>query len=372
MTLWVRMLPILMAVAMGRESWAQTQYQQAQFSGANVNFNFQDVSWLTVAPGDNIYMLQRAGADVSIWSSAGQVLHRWWMDELQFPHSLRTHTDADGEHIWVTDMVPPGIQAGPGVVPHGHCVKEFSESGKRLGTIGICGEGGAGLNPVQFDKVTDIAFNSQGLRWISDGDLGGLNNRVLQLDRNGNVLQVWSAPGNQPGSGPREFNLPHALDIDSCDRVFVADTLNHRIQVIRTDGTVLQQLQCFGTDGVYGLRLTKPNASGRLRLATTSSPDPKPDGRDGSALQCRAELHGAKAGAGRLHDRRAVGHRAAAVPDDRHAAFRRCRFNRRHLHRHARRQLATAEMGAGATARNDNRAALIAARNGYAQQKPCL
>lgn len=278
MTLWVRMLPILMAVAMGRESWAQTQYQQAQFSGANVNFNFQDVSWLTVAPGDNIYMLQRAGADVSIWSSAGQVLHRWWMDELQFPHSLRTHTDADGEHIWVTDMVPPGIQAGPGVVPHGHCVKEFSESGKRLGTIGICGEGRAGLNPVQFDKVTDIAFDSQGLRWISDGDLGGLNNRVLQLDRNGNVLQVWSAPGNQPGNGPREFNLPHALDIDSCDRVFVADTLNHRIQVIRTDGTVLQQLQCFGTDGVYGLRLTKPNASGRLRLATTSSPTQNPTG----------------------------------------------------------------------------------------------
>jgi hypothetical protein len=278
MTLWVRMLPILMALAMSREGWAQTQYQQAQFPGANVNFNFQDVSWLAVAPGDNIYMLQRAGADVSVWSPAGQVLAQWWMDELQYPHSLRIQNDADGEHIWVTDMVPPGIQAGPGVVPRGHCVKEFSQSDRRLGTIGTCGEGGTGLDPVQFDKVTDIAFDSQGLRWISDGDLGGLNNRVLQLDRNGKVLQVWSAPGNQPGSGPREFNLPHALDIDSCDRVFVADTLNHRVQVIRTDGTVLQQLQCFGSDGVYGLRLTKANASGRLQLATTSSPTQNPTG----------------------------------------------------------------------------------------------
>jgi hypothetical protein len=157
-------------------------------------------------------------------------------------------------------------------------VKEFSESGERLGTIGTCGEGGSGLNPVQFDKVTDIAFDSKGLRWISDGDLGGLNNRVLQLDRNGNVLQVWSAPGNRPGSGPREFNLPHALDIDSCDRVYVADTLNRRIQVIGTDGTVLQQLRCFGTDGVYGLRLSKSNASGRLLLATTSSPTQNPAG----------------------------------------------------------------------------------------------
>jgi hypothetical protein len=267
-------LLIVAAMTLAATANAQTQYQQDALFPAT-NFDFQEVSWLTVGPGGNVYLLQRSGSDASIWSPAGQLLNQWPMDQLQYPHSLRVQQLPSGENrIWITDMVPPPFQ----IVPRGHCVKEFSEAGQLLSTIGSCGIGtqGSGLNPVQFDKVTDIAFDSQGLRWISDGDLGGLNNRVLQLDANNVVLQVWSAPGNQPGSGPGQFNLPHALDIDACDRVFVADALNNRIQVIRTDGTFLQQLQCFGTDGVYGLRVK--NANGTLQLATTSSPTSNPTG----------------------------------------------------------------------------------------------
>ncbi len=269
----------LAAVGYGAAANAQTRYQQdLQFPAPGANYNFQEVSWLTVGPQDSIYVLQRGGFDVSIWSPGGQVVAQWWPNQLLYPHSLRIQRLPSGENrIWVTDMVPPPQQQ---VVPQGHCVKEFSVGGQLLGTIGACGGDtqGTGLDPVQFDKVTDIAFDSRGLRWISDGDLGGLNNRVLQLDADGRVLQVWSAPGNQPGSGPGQFNLPHALDIDSCDRVFIADTLNHRIQVIRTDGTFLQQLQCFGSDGVYGLRVAKSSTSGSLQLATTSSPTSHPAG----------------------------------------------------------------------------------------------
>jgi hypothetical protein len=282
---WGRMLLRFVAAAAMAHSVAanaQTQYQQdLQFPAPGANFGFQEVSWLTVGPGDSIYLLQRAGFDVSLWSPAGPVLKEWWPNQLLYPHSLRVQRLPTGENrIWVTDMVPPPEQVVPSeqVVPQGHCVKEFTEGGQRLGTIGACGTQGSGLDPVQFDKVTDIAFDSQGLRWISDGDLDGLNNRVLQLDAGGHVLQVWSAPGNQPGSGPGQFNLPHALDIDACDRVFIADALNHRVQVIRTDGTFLQQLQCFGTDGVYGLRVARSKSSGLLQLATTSSPTSNPTG----------------------------------------------------------------------------------------------
>jgi hypothetical protein len=81
---------IATAMAQGVAAKAQTQYQQdAQFPAANANFNFQEVSWLTVGPGDNIYLLQRAGFSVSIWSPAGQLLSEWWPNELQYPHSLR-------------------------------------------------------------------------------------------------------------------------------------------------------------------------------------------------------------------------------------------------------------------------------------------
>jgi len=271
-------LAAILAIAHGVSANAQSQYQQdQQFPAPAANYNFQEVSWLTVGPAGNIYLLQRGGLDVSVWNPAGPMLNGWFPNQLLYPHSLRVQHLPGGENrIWVTDMAPP---SAPAVVPQGHCVKEFNETGQLLSTIGACGYAsrGSGLDPVQFDKVTDIAFDSQGKRWISDGDVGGLNNRVLQLDAGGKVLQVWSAPGNQPGSGPGQFNLPHALDIDACDRVFIADTLNHRIQVIRTDGTFQQQLQCFGTDGVYGMRLTTL-PSGALQLATTSSPTSNPAG----------------------------------------------------------------------------------------------
>ena len=241
-------------------------------------FTFQEVSWLTVAPdGKSVYLLQRGTPAVSVWSPDGLPQQWWKTTALGDPHSLRfQRLRVGGDRVWITDMAPP-LLAGS---RYGHCVKEFSLAGKFVRSIGTCGKNseGSGLNPVQFDKITDIAFDSLGMFWISDGDLGGLNNRVLQLDGSGKVLQNWSAPNNQAGSGPGEFNLPHALDIDHCDRVFVADTLNHRIQVIRTDGTFLQQLQCFATDGVYGARVTRPTRNGRAQLFTTSSPTTSPTG----------------------------------------------------------------------------------------------
>lgn len=269
------LLALAAAASQTTVAQAQIQYQQdLQFPDPNANFYFQEVSWLTVAAYGNIYLLQRAAPGVSVWSSEGALLRTWPTDDLQDPHSLRIEQPIGGApRIWITDMVQ-AFQAKP---PAG-CVKAYSESGERLAAIGLCGKPGSGLDPLQFDKVTDIAIDALGNRWISDGDLGGLNNRVVQVDITGKLLQVWSAPGNQPGSGLGEFNLPHALDIDNCDRVFIADTLNHRVQVIRTDGTFQQQLQCFGTDGVYGLRLSKASTPGGPFLATTSSPTSNPSG----------------------------------------------------------------------------------------------
>jgi hypothetical protein len=247
--------------------------QDASFPAAGMSF--REVSWLTVSPDGNIYVLQRGWPNVVVLSPSGQAVSQWATSALAYPHSLRFRALPNGaQRILVTDMQPPG----QGLLS-GHCVKEFVHGGELTRSIGRCGPetGGSGLDPVQFDKVTDVATDSGGSTWISDGDLAGLNNRVLQLDAGNNVLQVWSAPGNQPGSAPGTFDLPHALDIDSCDRVFVADALNRRVQVLRTDGSFLQQIQCFGDDGVYGMRVAK-SATGAYQLFTTSSPTSAPTG----------------------------------------------------------------------------------------------
>ncbi|WP_029059839.1 hypothetical protein [Stappia stellulata] len=236
------------------------------------SFDFRNVSWTTLSPdGERLFMVQRGNPAVSVWSLDGDLLSTWSTTDLGEPHSLTFQTADDGtDYAWITDMAPP-VTASES---YGHCVKKFTLDGTYRGSIGTCGETsqGTGLDPVQFDKVTDVAFDSGGLMWVTDGDLDGLNNRVLSIDpATATVLSDWSAPDNQPGSGEREFNLPHAIDVDTCDRVYVADALNHRIQIIRTDGTFLQELACFGDLGVYGLSLAQAPGASTLQMFVTAS-----------------------------------------------------------------------------------------------------
>jgi DNA-binding beta-propeller fold protein YncE len=46
------------------------------------------------------------------------------------------------------------------------------------------------------------------------------------------LLQFGSA-----GSGPGEFNQPANIAIDSADNIYVADSLNHRVQKFDSDNS---------------------------------------------------------------------------------------------------------------------------------------
>lgn len=117
---------------------------------------------------------------------------------------------------------------------------------------------GTGLDPLQFDKVTDIAFFAAGnLTFITDGDIDGLNNRTLTLDAAGQLVAVWSAPNNQPGSGPLQFNLPHAMELDDCKRLWIVDSLNNRVQVTTPNGQFLGQLACFDANQTHDIAMVR-------------------------------------------------------------------------------------------------------------------
>ena len=254
-------------------------YIQDSFFPVDNGFNFQDVSWVKLSPsGDEIYFLQRGFPCVSIWDLSGNHLRDWDTEELGCPHSLTFQKLQNGTYnVWITDMAPPSMTGNL----CGHCLKQFDMAGNYLGSIGTCGQNtqGTDINPVQFDKVTDIAFDSEGNLWVTDGDINGLNNRVLQINPSTQqVLQEWSAPNNNYGSGPKEFNLPHAIDIDALDRVWIADALNNRIQVFQTNGAFIQELKCFGSDGVYGVCVRKDSATNRSYLYVSTSPTATPTG----------------------------------------------------------------------------------------------
>ncbi len=55
-------------------------------------------------------------------------------------------------------------------------------------------------------------------------------------------MKAWG----RKGSGQGEFNVPHAIAMDSAGRVFVADRGNNRIQIFDGDGTFVAEWKQFG------------------------------------------------------------------------------------------------------------------------------
>jgi NHL repeat-containing protein len=88
--------------------------------------------------------------------------------------------------------------------------------------------------PGRFRQVTDVAWDSSGNTYISDGYI---NSRVAKVDSNGNWLKAWG----ERGTGPGLFHTPHSIAVDANNHVYVADRSNRRIQVFDTDGNFLRQ-----------------------------------------------------------------------------------------------------------------------------------
>ncbi len=86
-----------------------------------------------------------------------------------------------------------------------------------------------------FRQVTDIAWDSSGNGYISDGYI---NSRVAKVGPDGTWLGSFGTPGNGPG----QFNTPHSIAVDADNHVYVADRGNGRIQVFDTDGKFLRQI----------------------------------------------------------------------------------------------------------------------------------
>jgi len=84
-----------------------------------------------------------------------------------------------------------------------------------------------------FRQVTDMAWDSHGNTYISDGYI---NSRVAKIGPDGRWLGSWGSPGAEPG----QFNTLHSIATDAQDRVYVADRGNRRIQVFDTTGKLLK------------------------------------------------------------------------------------------------------------------------------------
>ena len=119
------------------------------------------------------------------------------------------------------------------------------------------------LPPVDglFRQPTDVAWDSDGNIYITDGYI---NSRVAKYDKNGDWVKSWG----EPGKGPGQFNLPHAIAIDRNNQIYVGDRSNRRIQVFDTNGTFLRMFT-IDVPPAPGTRPVNGNTPTGERLAAT-------------------------------------------------------------------------------------------------------
>src|SRR6266705_2479499 len=156
----------------------------------------------------------------------GHHLYAW-----SFAHTVKVDKD---DNIWVTDkgsdMVIKFNPEGRVVMVFGRKQEASDEGTEPLKHVK------PPLPPVDglFRQVTDVAWDSAGNTFISDGYV---NSRIAKIDKDGNWLKSWGEPGDQPG----QFNTPHSIAVDAHDNIYVADRGNRRIQVFDTDGKFVRQ-----------------------------------------------------------------------------------------------------------------------------------
>ena len=175
---------------------------------------WRQVPGVAVDPSDNVWVFTRAETPVQVYSPEGKLIRSWGKGLVKTAHHIKLDTHGN---VWIADS---GL----------HTIRKFTREGELLLTLGTPQT--KGEDDSHFWMPTDMAFAKNGDILVSDG-YG--NSRVVRYDSNGKFLSAWGTMG----TGPREFSLPHAIAIDSRDRVYVADRNNARIQVYSSTGDLL-------------------------------------------------------------------------------------------------------------------------------------
>jgi hypothetical protein len=154
----------------------------------------------------------------------GKGLYGW-----SFAHSVRIDKD---DNIWAIDK-------------GSDMIIKFNPAGRVVWVFGRRKESADDARPWEhvdpplpavdglFRQPTDVAWDSEGNIYITDGYI---NSRVAKYEKNGDWAKSWGTRG----TGPGQFNTPHAIAVDRHNNIYVGDRGNRRVQVFDTEGKFLR------------------------------------------------------------------------------------------------------------------------------------
>jgi len=180
---------------------------------------FGPVSQLAIDSNDRVYVFQRSNPPVLVFDSEGLLVDSWGEGEFSDAHGIFITTD---DLVLLVDR-------------DAHEILACETSGTVRFRLGQRHR--PRLNE-PFNHPTDIAQASNGDYYVSDG-YG--NSRVHCFSSDGTYRFSWG----RPGDGPGEFTTPHAVWVDSAERVLVADRENNRVQLFDLQGRFLESWSDF-------------------------------------------------------------------------------------------------------------------------------
>lgn len=191
-------------------------------------WKFVEVAGVATDSRDRVYAFNRGEHPMIVFDSDGNFLKSWGEGIFTNPHGIFIGPD---DTVYLADNFD-------------HTVRIFTTEGQFLQTLGEVNKPAdtgfdPGKTPVQFgggpfNRVTNACLSSSQELYVSDG-YG--NARVHKFTSELEYEFSWG----EPGTGPGEFRLPHAIVLDSDDRVLVADRENSRIQVFTSAGKYITE-----------------------------------------------------------------------------------------------------------------------------------
>jgi len=184
--------------------------------------------------------------------NTGEVLTNFGAGIFTTPHGI--HADHEG-NVWVTDFATNASGT------KGQQVHKFSPDGELLMSLGVAGQ--VGNDSAHFNGPTDVIVAADGSIFVSDGHGGqgmttvaaieegrqaGQTGRIMKFAADGTFIKEWG----QIGAAHGEFRTPHGIEIDSQNRLWVADRGNHRLEIFDLDGNYLESRYSYSrVSGIF-------------------------------------------------------------------------------------------------------------------------
>ncbi|HEV7918047.1 MAG TPA: 6-bladed beta-propeller, partial [Solirubrobacterales bacterium] len=195
------------------------------------------ISGMAVAASGTIYQADSSAKIVQRFNSTNGsylgLLGKFEADGV-FADSTAVAVGANG-HIYVGSGPRSLVQETEG---DGDFVRRYGRNG---------GDGTYGNLSGEFNFPTDVAVSAGGDLYVAEEG----NSRIQKFNSSGAPVALWGANGGDgsSGGGSGEFAYPGGLTVGSNGNVYVADTDNHRVQVLTSSGVHLMNIGSVGSGG---------------------------------------------------------------------------------------------------------------------------